>query len=160
MPRKVHYPNFWKDKRDVVHWVNLGHAQDWGLQFWQTKVQRSCGRGKGTTTLHIQSHFSKKETIFCLRELQLYGEQSLSKTAREWSRRRGTTLTKLLLLRGRIGKAPSHWNRKRVRKPKQRTSSEMRATGNSTPTLTTPSLRLMFEFQEFQTTLLGRMRTI
>ena len=37
VPRKVHYPNFWKDKRDVVHWVNLGHAQDLGLQFWQTK---------------------------------------------------------------------------------------------------------------------------
>ena len=56
----------------------------------------------------------KKETKFCLRELQLYGEQSLSKTKREWSRRRGTTLTKLLLLRGRIGKAPSHWNRKKT----------------------------------------------
>ena len=37
VPRKVHYPNFWKDKRDVVHWVDLVHAQDLGLQFWQTK---------------------------------------------------------------------------------------------------------------------------
>ena len=37
VPRKVHYPNFGKDKRDVVHWVNLVHAQDLGLQFWQTK---------------------------------------------------------------------------------------------------------------------------
>ena len=36
-PRKVHYKNKWTFSLDAICWVNLGKAQDKGLQFWQTR---------------------------------------------------------------------------------------------------------------------------
>ena len=36
-PRKVHYKNKWTISQDAIYWINLGQAQDKGLQFWQTR---------------------------------------------------------------------------------------------------------------------------
>ena len=37
IPQKVHDHKNWKRDQDTVHWMKLSRAQDWGLQFWQTK---------------------------------------------------------------------------------------------------------------------------
>ena len=39
-PRKVHFQSKWKVSQDAVYWVNLGKAQEKGLQFWRDKVSR------------------------------------------------------------------------------------------------------------------------
>ena len=37
VPRKFHYCSKWRHDQDAVYWVKLKEAQDWGLQFGQTK---------------------------------------------------------------------------------------------------------------------------
>ena len=36
-PRKVHDQVHWRPEQDVVYWVNLSRAQDYGLSVWQTQ---------------------------------------------------------------------------------------------------------------------------
>ena len=66
-----------------------------------------------------------KENKFYLRECELRDlrRKPFSKAEREWSRSRSTTLMKPSLMRGRIGKVPSHSNQKREWRPKHWTNS-------------------------------------
>ena len=41
-PRKVQYKNKWKISQGAICWVNLGKAQDEGLQFRQTRSSADC----------------------------------------------------------------------------------------------------------------------
>ena len=37
VPRKFHYCSKWRHDQDAAYWIKLKRAQDWGLQFWQTR---------------------------------------------------------------------------------------------------------------------------
>ena len=72
-PRKVHYRNVWQDKMDAVYWVNLSHAQDLGLQFWQIKSNAFVIEDHVPAICIYRVTFLEGEQILYERAFQLYG---------------------------------------------------------------------------------------